>query len=140
MTLSDEIFQALAKLIVSGKIQPGQRLDEPSVCRQFKVSRTPVREALPRLSGTGLGEAEARKGVTVARIDVEQLTDMFEALAEFEGLCARLSAVRMTSLEKKRLEMLNTSRRQRMTKGIQDYAVLNSEFHEAIYQGTHSLS
>jgi DNA-binding GntR family transcriptional regulator len=82
-----------------------------------------------------------RKGVTVAQIDVEQLTEMYEALAEFEGLCARLSAVRMTPMEKKRLEMLNASRESRMAKGNRDdFAALNIEFHEAIYQGSHSRS
>jgi DNA-binding GntR family transcriptional regulator len=141
MTLSDSIFQALAGSIVSGRLKPGQRLDEPSVCREFGVSRTPVREALRRLSGTGLVEMTPRKGVTVARIDVEQLTEMYEALAEFEGLCARLSAVRMTALEKKRLDLLNAGRASRLAKGNRDdFAALNNEFHEAIYQGSHSPS
>jgi DNA-binding GntR family transcriptional regulator len=141
MTLSDKIFQTLAAAIVSGQLKPGQRLDEPSVCRQFAVSRTPVREALRRLSGTELVEVAPRKGVTVAQVDVEKLTEMFEALAEFEALCARLSAVRMTTLEKKRLEMLNSSRESRMARGDhEDFALLNSEFHEAIYQGSHSPS
>jgi DNA-binding GntR family transcriptional regulator len=141
MTLSDKVFRALAESIVSGRLKPGQRLDEPSVCREFGVSRTPVREALRRLGGTELVEMTPRKGVTVARINVHQLTDMYEALAEFEGLCARLSAVRMTALEKKRLEMLNASRESRMTEGDRDdFAVLNIEFHEAIYQGSHSPS
>jgi DNA-binding GntR family transcriptional regulator len=139
MTLSDKIFQALATAIVSGQLKPGQRLDEPSVCREFGVSRTPVREAFRRLSGTELVETAPRKGVTVARVDVEKLTEMFEALAEFEGLCARLSAVRMTSLEKKRLEMLNASRRI-AKRDLNDFALLNSEFHEAIYLGAHSPS
>jgi DNA-binding GntR family transcriptional regulator len=141
MTLSDKVFQALAAAIVSGRLKPGQRLDEPSVCREFGVSRTPVREALRRLGGTELVEMTPRKGVIVARIDVEQLTDMYEALAEFEGLCARLSAVRMTALEKKRLERLNEGREARLATGDRDdLAGLNSEFHEAIYQGSHSPS
>jgi DNA-binding GntR family transcriptional regulator len=141
MTLSDKIFQALAAAIVSGKLKPGQRLDEPSVCREFGVSRTPVREALRRLSGTELVEMTPRKGVTVARVEIDRLTDMFEALAEFEGLCARLSAVRMTTLEKKRLEMLNASRESRLAEANRDdFASINSEFHEAIYQGSHSPS
>jgi DNA-binding GntR family transcriptional regulator len=140
VTLSDDIFHALAKDILSGKYEPGERLDEPSICRKFKVSRTPIREALRRLSGTGLVEITPRKGVTVARIDAEQLNDMFEALAEFEGLCARLSAVRMTILEKRRLEILNESRRSRIAGGEKDFVALNNEFHESIYQGSHNSS
>lgn len=140
MTRSDEVFKALAKDILSGVLEPGRHLDEPSVCRQFGVSRTPVREALRRLSGTGLVEVLPRRGVTVAQIDVDQLNDMFEALAEFEGLCAKLSAERMTSLEKKRLEMLNKLRDAKISDGDHGLALLNNDFHEAIYQGSHSPS
>jgi len=138
VTLSDEIFQALVNDILGGKIEPGSRLDEPSICRKFGVSRTPIREALRRLSGAGFVEVTPRKGVTVARIDVQQLNEMFEALAEFEGLCARLSAERMTTLEKKRLELLNLGRRKKITDGDDDFAGLNNEFHEFIYLGAHN--
>lgn len=140
MTLSDEIFHALVKDILSGVVRPGARLDEPSICRKFGVSRTPIREALRRLSGTGLVEVTPRKGVAVARIDVAQLNEMFEALAEFEGLCSRLSAVRMTTLEKKRLELLNANRRKKIVDGDDDFAALNNEFHEFIYLGAHNSS
>jgi DNA-binding GntR family transcriptional regulator len=140
VTLSDEVFEALVKDILSGAVEPGARLDEPSICRKFGVSRTPIREALRRLSGTGLVDVTPRKGVTVARIDVEQLNDMFEALAEFEALCSRLSAVRMTTLEKKRLEVLNDNRRKKIAEGEKDFAGLNNEFHEVIYQGAHNTS
>jgi len=140
VTLSDEVFEALVKDILSGAVEPGARLDEPSICRKFGVSRTPIREALRRLSGTGLVDVAPRKGVTVARIDVEQLNNMFEALGEFEGLCARLSAVRMTTLEKRRLEVLNVSRQKRIAEGEKDFAGLNNEFHEFVYHGAHNAS
>jgi DNA-binding GntR family transcriptional regulator len=140
VTLSDQVFHALVKDILSGEMEPGARLDEPSICRKFGVSRTPVREALRRLSGTGLVEVAPQKGVTVARIDVEQLNDMFEALAEFEGLCSKLSAVRMTTLEKRRLEVLNASRQKKITDGDKNFAALNNEFHESIYLGAHNSS
>jgi DNA-binding GntR family transcriptional regulator len=138
--LSDEVFQALVNDILSGVAKPGTRLDEPSICRKFGVSRTPIREALRRLSGTGLVEVTPRKGVTVARIEVEQLNEMFEALAEFEGLCARLSSVRMTALEKKRLELLNSGRQKKIGDGDHSFAEMNNEFHEFIYLGAHNSS
>lgn len=140
VTLSDEIFHALASDILSGAVKPGERLDEPSICRKFHVSRTPIREALRRLSGTGLVEITPRKGVTVVRIDAEQLNEMFEALAELEGLCAKLSAVRMTMLEKKRLELVSANRPRRIAEGEKDFAKINNEFHELIYLGAHNSS
>jgi DNA-binding GntR family transcriptional regulator len=140
VTLSDEIFRALAKAIVSGELAPGQRLDEPSVCRRFGVSRTPVREALRQLSGTGLVEVLPRRGVTVSRIDVEQLTDMFDALGELEGLCARLCAERMTPLERRRLQVLNETLRDATNEQGAPLSELNEQFHELIYQGARNES
>jgi DNA-binding GntR family transcriptional regulator len=140
MTLSDNVFDALVRDILAGVLQPGARLDEPTICKRFGVSRTPIREALRRLGGAGLVEIAPRKGVTVARIEVEQLNSMFEALAEFEGLCARLSAVRMTTLEKKRLQVVNANRVKRIADGDKDFAAMNNEFHELIYRGAHNPS
>jgi DNA-binding GntR family transcriptional regulator len=84
--------------------------------------------------------AAPRRGVTVARIAVEQLTDMIEALAEFEAICARLSAVRMTPLEKRRLEVINISGQKKINDGEQDFPTINNELHEFIYLGSHSPS
>jgi DNA-binding GntR family transcriptional regulator len=138
VTLSDEVFLTLSKAIISGEIPPGQRLDEPSVCRRFGVSRTPVREALRRLGGTGLVEVVPRRGVTVSRISVEDLTDMFDALGEFEGLCARLGAERMTPLERRRLQVLNETLLKSITKKGAPLRDLNEQFHELIYRGAHN--
>lgn len=140
MTLSDEIFSALVKDIMSGAARPGDRLDEPSISRKFNVSRTPIREALRRLSGAGLVDITPRRGVSVAQINAEQLNDMFEALAEFEGLCARLSAVRMSNLEKRRLEILNANNYSRIDEGDTDLVALNNDFHELIYKGARNAS
>jgi DNA-binding GntR family transcriptional regulator len=138
VTLSDEVFLTLSKAIISGELPPGQRLDEPSVCRRFGVSRTPVREALRRLGGTGLVEVVPRRGVTVRRLSAEGLTDMFDALGEFEGLCARLSAERMTPLERRRLQVLNETLLKATTKKGAPLRDLNEQFHELIYQGAHN--
>jgi len=138
VTLSDEVFLTLSKAIISGEVAPGQRLDEPSVCRRFGVSRTPVREALRRLGGTGLVEVVPRRGVMVSRISVEGLTEMFDALGEFEGLCARLSAERMTPLERRRLQVLNETLMNSATKKSAPLRDLNEQFHELIYQGAHN--
>jgi DNA-binding GntR family transcriptional regulator len=140
VTLSDEIFSALAKDIMSGAARPGDRLDEPSISRKFNVSRTPIREALRRLSGAGLVDITPRRGVSVAQISAEQLNDMFEALAEFEGLCARLSAIRMSNLEKRRLEILNANNQSRIDEGDTDLVALNNDFHELIYKGARNAS
>jgi DNA-binding GntR family transcriptional regulator len=139
-TLSDEVYSALADAIVSGEFSSGQKLDEPSICRRFNVSRTPVREALRRLSGAGLVEIVPGRSVVVRRIDVDQLTDMFDALAEMEGLCALLSADRMTPLERRRLVIATEELSRKRASKNPPLAELNQQFHNVIYLGTHNVS
>ena len=53
-TKADEIALALEEAIVSGELEPGTVLRQEQVSAQYAVSRTPVREALRRLSALGL--------------------------------------------------------------------------------------
>ena len=140
-TYSRDVFDRLAEDIVAGRIAPGTNLEERTLASQFAISRTPVREALRQLVGTGLAETRAGGGVTVARIDGQRLSDMFEALGELEGLCARLSAQRMTQMERQKLRRCDAECHE--AAGRNDatrFASLNEEFHQLIYAGAHNDS
>jgi DNA-binding GntR family transcriptional regulator len=140
-THSSDVFQALADDIVAGRIEPGRKLEERALARQFAVSRTPVREALRQLIGTGLAESRARGGVTVARIDGHRLSDMFEGLGELEGLCARLAAHRMTEMERQKLRLAQRACHDAAASAdAGDFAASNERFHQLIYRGTHNES
>ena len=78
--------------IVNGVLRPGERLDEAALAERFKVSRTPIREAFKNLVGTGLVETIPNRGTFVTDIGLPQLIEMFEVMAELEGMCARLAA------------------------------------------------
>lgn len=140
-THSQDVFTSLANAIVAGSIEPGQKLEERALAKQFSVSRTPIREALRQLIGTGLAENRPSGGVTVARIDGHQLGDMFEALGELEGLCARLSAQRMTEIERHKLRLAEEACRQSASaEDAGAFASQNERFHNLIYVGTHNHS
>jgi len=136
-TISDEICKKLADDIIAGVIAPGQKLEEKAIAEQFKVSRTPVRDAFRQLEGTGLIESKAHRGATVIDLNTEQLADIFEALGEIEALCAKLSAQRMSSLERKRLENLHKlSKAPNDAKDESTYSDLNEQIHKAIHDGS----
>lgn len=138
-TIAETIAQQLAEQILSGQLNPGERIEEKRVTEQFGVSRTPVRDALRQLAATGLVAIKPHRGVTVVDLDVEQLTDMFEAQAEIEALCARLSAGRMTSIERRKLQLAaNRSEPALATTDHQLYSDANEEFHHRIYAGAHN--
>ena len=133
-TLSERITQKLCEEIASGRLAPGTKLDEEVVARRFKVSRSPVRDALRHLAATHLVEYKPRRGFTVAAIDVAGLQDMFEASAELDSLCARFCALRAGATERKTIADLH-SRGLAAVKARDpaEYSRLNEAFHRAIY-------
>ena len=136
LTRAEELHLQLADEIVRGALAPGAALDETDIARRFRVSRTPVREALRQLVASGLVEARAHRGAVVAQPSIERLSGMFEAMAELEALCAGLAAERMTPAERYRLERIHDELRVLSHAGDPDrFNVLNEQFHGFIYAG-----
>jgi DNA-binding GntR family transcriptional regulator len=137
VTRAEELRLQLADEIVRGALPPGTALDETDMARRFKVSRTPVREALRQLVASGLVEARAHRGAVVAQPSIERLAAMFEAMAELEALCAGLAAERMTPTERHRLEAIHEELRVLSHAGNPErFHEINERFHNTIYAGS----
>lgn len=137
MTRSEELSQRLEELILSGDLKPGDRLDEVALAAEYKVSRTPVREAIQRLVATGLVVLQPRKGPLVAVLPIPKLIGLFEMMAEFDVIGARLAARRATDVERAQLANI-MERSRRAVDNPPEYARLNREFHWKIYAATHN--
>lgn len=130
---SREICSAIEDDIVTGKLVPGTRLDEVGLSERFGVSRTPIREALRILAERGLVNLIRHRGAFVSEISVSRLVEMFEVMAELEGLAGRLCARRIT--EQQQAELIsrhNACLAASAAKDADDYYFRNEEFHEAI--------
>ena len=138
-TRANTIRDALEQEIISGVRFPGERLDEPQLTRQFKVSRTPVREALVELATSGLVEMRPHRSAVVAEIGAGQVIQMYEVLAELEGLSARLAVRRMTRDERSALAAQH-ARIERLIEadGTDKFPALNKTFHDMIHVGAHN--
>jgi DNA-binding GntR family transcriptional regulator len=137
ITRAEELRLQLADEIVRGTLPPGAALDETDIARRFKVSRTPVREALRQLAASGLVDARAHRGAVVARPSFDRLTGMFEAMAELEALCAGLAAERMPAAERQALEAVHEELRLLSYAGNPErFHEINERFHNAIYAGS----
>jgi len=138
-TLAEELRLQLADEIVRGTLPPGASLDEMDLARRFRVSRTPVREAIRQLTASGLIEARAHRAAVVARPGHERLIGMFEAMAELEALCAGFAAERMTGAERRALDLVHDEMRALIRLGDpQRFHEVNEAFHGAIYSGAHN--
>lgn len=138
-TLADKLAAAIADGILNGSLSPGLRLDELSLAQQHGVSRTPVREALRQLAMSGLIDMRPRKGAVVSKVTPEQLESLFVAMAEMEATCARLAAMSMTPIERRRLQARHESMMALAAAGDPDaYSDANNAFHSAIYAGAHN--
>ena len=102
-THSQRIAEGIQAEITSGHRVPGSHLNEQEIADHYRVSRTPVREAVRQLASAGLVEVLPRRGAFVTQLPAERLVEMFEAMSVMEGACARLAATRMTEAEKQEL-------------------------------------
>ena len=76
-------------MILSGELPPGSDHLETELAAKLGLSRTPVREAALILQALGLLEVRPRKGVRIATISAKDLDEIYDILAELEGLAAR---------------------------------------------------
>lgn len=94
LTGSKTVYAALRRAIVNLEIEPGTVLDEEQLCSRYKVSRTPVREALIRLSSEGLVEGQPNRGARVSPLQLSDLIDHYEAMDVLMPIAGRFAAVR----------------------------------------------
>nr|WP_239031581.1 MULTISPECIES: GntR family transcriptional regulator [unclassified Modicisalibacter] len=125
--------------IINGRRAPGERLDPEALGKQYQVSRTPVREAIQQLVASGLVTVSPKKGTFVAKVGIEQLIEMFEVMAELEGMCGRLAARRITPEELVALRDALTRCEAAAELGDPDaYYYENEVFHHGIYTASHN--
>jgi DNA-binding GntR family transcriptional regulator len=87
----------------------------------------------------GLIKMRPRRGAVVAEIGPQQLVEMFEVMAEFEAMCGRLAARRMTPAEHKHLLTTHHAcEKARDAKDPDAYFYKNEAFHDALYNGSHN--
>jgi len=138
-TLTEKLATAIADGILNGTLQPGVRLDEIGLAQQHGVSRTPVREALRQLTTSGLIDMRPRKGAVVSQATPAEVESLFVAMAEMEATCARLAAMSMTPVERRRLQARHEAMIALSAKGDPEaYSDANVGFHLAIYDGAHN--
>jgi DNA-binding GntR family transcriptional regulator len=127
------VYNSLKALILDLELKPGTLLDETLVSRQFSVSRSPVREALIRLSAEGLVQTLRNRTSIVAQFDVGALPAYFDAMQLLYRVSARLAAANATPSQIDRLWQIVRDHEDALHKGdMKSMVRLNHDFHTAI--------
>jgi DNA-binding GntR family transcriptional regulator len=99
----DLAYERIRAMVVDGEIPPGARLGQVELAEQLGISRTPVREALRRLTGEGLAEFEPNRGFRAASPGLDDVLRRLELRSLLEPGIARLAAARRTGEDLARL-------------------------------------
>ncbi|MBT2597767.1 GntR family transcriptional regulator [Arthrobacter sp. ISL-72] len=94
MRASDRAYAALRDDIIEWRLLPGTVLAEVEQSERLGVSRTPLREALGRLTAEGLTTTAGSRGVVVTDISLDDIDELFELRETLEGKAAALAAER----------------------------------------------
>lgn len=132
MSRAEHAYQMLRQAITQGSLKPGGRILEAELANSFGISRTPVREALKRLESEGLICTAPRRGMIVARLDLQAIMELYQMREVLEGTAARLAAQQCSDAEIYNLrELLNQELNAQQDPAEQ--AIKNRAFHNAIY-------
>lgn len=132
---TDFVLEAIKAAILNGEFKPGQALVEAELAAGLSVSKTPVREALKTLAGTGLVVMSPYRGAAVRVVDAELARAVYDVRVLVEPEALRRSVVRDADLSEARHALVEA---QRMAGAEPDQArmsLINRWFHRALYAG-----
>ncbi len=125
-----QIVSGVVDMIHQGVYRPGMPIREAELCRQFNVSRTPVREALRLLQNNGVVEYIPRCGVQVVELSEQDLIYITDTRTALEVLGTREAALRITPEQVKELRRINQSFLEQKETGFGGN--LDNDFHMTI--------
>ncbi|MEO6351107.1 MAG: GntR family transcriptional regulator [Candidatus Limnocylindrales bacterium] len=135
MPSSERVYRRMKEMIISGELPPHTRLVELQFAAEFGVSRTPVREALKRLTADKLVHTDPVRGLIVHDPEPHEIQDIYLVREVLEGLATRLAAQRIAPEELQRLRAILDSMHEGLEDGRTDIVVsANLAFHEVIYR------
>jgi DNA-binding GntR family transcriptional regulator len=99
LSLPEIVYRELRRAILNGMFTPGQMLRQEEVASQLGVSRSPLREALPRLEAEGIVVLNPRRGYSVAALDPDEIAEAFDLRSLLEMELGRRSIERRSAAD-----------------------------------------
>ncbi len=129
------VQRELERMVLTGELAVGEKLDEAALALRLGVSRGPVREAVRALAETGLVRLEKNRGVFVREISVAEADEIYEVRAAFDQMAGRKLAAAIEPAQLAELRALVERMRAAAEKQDLDaYHGANLRFHDALVE------
>jgi DNA-binding GntR family transcriptional regulator len=133
--LADRAYEELRDRIVTLRIAPGAPIDEDVIGQELAMGRTPVREAIKRLSLENLVTVFPRRGTFASEINITDLAHISDVRAVLEGHAAGRAAERINEAQRGELdELLDELGRSRGSDDLEALMALDANVHRFIYR------
>lgn len=131
--MSKELVTYIKQQILSGELNPGDRIVETKIARELGISQTPVREALRELQGQGIITVVPNRGPLVRSLSKEDAFEVYSLRSMLEGMAIRLAVKFATDEEVAELENVYHQMDQKVRDDSVDYLFqYSSHLHELI--------
>lgn len=134
----DQAYGELRRRVLSGALPAGSRIDQHELAADLRMSITPLREAIRRLSSEGLVELDTHRNVRVAPMSAAEARELLEVRLSLEPAAVELAAARRTEVDADAMraaaaQLLPVTRR-----WGEDAILAHHEFHRALYAASHN--
>jgi DNA-binding GntR family transcriptional regulator len=138
-TLAEKAFASIHEAIVTGVLEPGERLPIEDLAQTFDMSPMPIREALRRLDSVGLVENVPHRGARVTELSVEDLRDVYEARLALETLAIERAAEDFQADDEQAARNALAAYRAAIKRGeAKEIWLTHTDFHFALYEAARS--
>lgn len=138
-SLSKVIAKDIATQIITGELNPGDKLVEKGYADVYGTSRAPVREAVYILTRDGLVERIPKKGAVVKEYSNNDIFDLLEIRNMLELMAVKRIMIHGPNQEILK-EMKDNIQKMKMETAIYTYTKLNHSFHTCIVKMSNSKS
>ncbi len=128
------VYEYLKTAILSGRLNPGEKLTEEHLAKKIGVSRTPVREALHKLESEGLIKPRKKRGFFVSGDSKEEVEELFEIRSILEGYALRVVSERISDELLERLSgFIEKAEKALRNRRIDEVFRWNTRFHDTLH-------
>jgi len=127
--LTIKAYRKLEEMIVTLVLEPGSVVSEAELAERVGIGRTPIREAIQRLSRERLIKIMPSRGCVITEINIDEQLKLLELRRELEGLLVRSAAVRANEQERSAFGQLSSGFEATLKTGdFEDFRRLDADF------------